>query len=239
MNYVVIFAGGRGARMGSDTPKQFLKVDGKEIIIHTIEKFNYDSNIDAIVVVCIGEYIDFCRDLISRWKLEKVENVIAGGSSGQESIYNGLKYFEDEKTVSDEDMVLIHDGVRPVIDSDLIDRSIECVRKNGNSIAAAPAIETIIKVNEQGIMEESIDRSKCRYAKAPQCFRLNEIWKAHNAALRDGRTDFIDSATLMSWYGHQLFTTECSSENIKITTPNDFYTFRALYESKKKDRTND
>lgn len=233
MNYVVIFAGGRGARMGSEIPKQFLTVDGKEIIIHTIEKFDSHESIDGIVVVCLGEYIEKCRELVAENGLRKVLAVISGGGTGQQSIYNGLKYYHDICHISEDDIVLIHDGVRPVIDRELIQRSIDCARKNGNSISVSKAIETIIRVNEDGIMEESIDRSMCRYAKAPQCFRFGDIWDAHARALEAGITDFTDSATLMSWCGHKLFTIECGPENIKITTPNDFYTFKALYESGK------
>lgn len=104
---------------------------------------------------------------------------------------------------------------------------------NGNSIAVSKAVETIIRVDEEGRLKETVDRSECRYAKAPQCFKIADLWNAHMWANRIKDSSFIDSASLMSKYGHELHTTECSSENIKITTPNDFYTFEALYNAKK------
>lgn len=233
LNNVVIFAGGIGSRMGSSLPKQFLKVDSKPIIIHTIEKFSKHKSIDNIIVVCKEEYIELCRKMINKFNINKVCAVIAGGATGQQSIYNGLNYLVNNICVKDEDIVLIHDGVRPVIGEGLISKSIECVKKNGSSIAVSKAIETVIKISIDGKIVETIDRSLCRNAKAPQCFYLKDIWRVHQLALRDGKKDSIDSATLMSSYGYTLHTTECASENIKITTPNDYYMFKALYVAKK------
>lgn len=227
----MIFAGGIGSRMGSSTPKQFLEVDNKPIIIHTIEKFAGNNNISGIVVVCKEEYIGYCHKCIEKYKVPKILDIIAGGETGQGSIYNGLKYLVDNIAQNNDDIVLIHDGVRPVINDKLIDDSIKCVKIHGNSIAVSKAIETVIKVTKEGELEETIDRSLCRNAKAPQCFFLRDIWKTHLRAIKDGNIDMIDSATLMSIYGYVLHTTECSPENIKITTPNDYYMFKAIYEA--------
>ncbi|MCI8661354.1 MAG: 2-C-methyl-D-erythritol 4-phosphate cytidylyltransferase [Lachnospiraceae bacterium] len=234
MNYVLIFAGGVGSRMGSKTPKQFLQVDDRPIIIHTIEKFNSHSLIDGIIIVCKKEYINYCKSLINKFKINKVYDVICGGTTGQMSIYNGIEFLY--KSISknpNTDIVLIHDGVRPIINKYLINKSIECTIKNGNSIAVSKAIETIIKVDSHGNLIETVDRSMCRNAKAPQCFILKDIWEAHQKALSDNKRDMTDSATLMSEYGYKLFTTECNAENIKITTPVDYYMFRGMYEAMK------
>ena len=233
MNYVIIFAGGIGSRMGSKKPKQFMEVDNKPIIIHTIEKFDSHPQIDGIVVVCKEEYIEYCKNLMLSFQMKKVKDVIPGGNNGQQSIYFGLKYIAQNIKTSENDIVLIHDGVRPVITSELICQSIECVNLNGNSIAVSKAIETVIKITPDGRLDEPIDRSLCRNAKAPQCFKFNQIWHVHNKAIKDGNTEMIDSATLMSYYGYELHVTECSPENIKITTPNDFYMFKALYDNTK------
>lgn len=230
---VVIFAGGTGSRMGSKTPKQFLKIDGKPIIIHTLEKYDGCNEIDQIVVVCKEEYIGFCKQLITEFGLEKVNDVIAGGATGQESIYRGLKFFHERSETPEQDIVMMHDGVRPVIDGEQIKRCIDGVRKHGNSVAASKAIETIIRVDDHDVMKETVDRTSCRYAKAPQSFWLSDIWEAHQKALADGKTNFIDSAYLMSAYGAELHIVECGADNIKITTPNDFYMFKAMYEAKK------
>ena len=234
MNYVIIFAGGVGSRMGSNIPKQFLKVDDKPILIHTIEKFEEHSDINGIIVVSNKAYIEYCKELVNKYNLSKVFDVIAGGETGQLSIFNGLEYLVRNVSKNRyEDIVLVHDGVRPLINKELITSSIKCCLTNGNSIAVSKAVETIIRVDEEGRLKETVDRSECRYAKAPQCFKIADLWNAHMWANRIKDSSFIDSASLMSKYGHELHTTECSSENIKITTPNDFYTFDALYNAKK------
>lgn len=234
MNYALIFAGGVGSRMGSNIPKQFLRVDHKPIIIHVIEKFSAHEDIDGIVVVCKQDYITECESYIKEFNIHKVLAVIAGGNTGQASICCGINYLKE--TVSrhpEQDIVLVHDGVRPLIDHDLLTRSIQCVKQNGNSIAVSPAIETVIRIDAQGHIIDTVDRSQCRNAKAPQCFFLADIWAVHQQALQDGVTT-IDSATLMSHYGHQLYTTDCKAENIKITTPNDYYMFKGMYEARLK-----
>lgn len=233
MNYALIFAGGVGSRMDSTIPKQFLKVDNKPIIIHVVEKFSTHDNIDGIIIVCKEKYIFECWSYIKQFNINKVIDVIPGGKTGQISIRNGI-FFLKEKLGNDfqKNIVLIHDGVRPLIDHDLITRSISCVIENGNSIAASKAIETVIKIDDDGHIIETVDRSRCRNAKAPQCFWLNDIWNEHLHAINDGIDDMIDSATLMSYYGHTLYTTDCKVENIKITTPNDFYMFKGMYEAK-------
>lgn len=232
MNYVVIFAGGVGARMGSKTPKQFLEVQGKPIIIHTLERFHSHSLIDGIIVVCKVEYINYCKDLITAYKLNKVFDVIAGGETGQISIFNGIQFLYEKISKSPEsDIILIHDGVRPVITEELITNSILCTQENGNSIAVSQAIETVIKINKTGGISEILDRTNCRNAKAPQCFYLERLWTVHQQALKDGITNSIDTATLMSSYGDNLHTIECSPNNIKITTPNDYFMFKGMYEA--------
>lgn len=232
MNDVLIFAGGVGSRMGSRVPKQFLEVDGRPILIHTVQAFARHEEIDGIVIVSKAEYIDYCRELVERFAVPKVLDVIAGGESGQESIFHGLTYLHGQVSRDPaQDVVLIHDGVRPVITPELISASIACVRENGSSIAVSRAIETIIRVNAEGNVVETVDRSWCRYAKAPQCFFLEDIWQAHLRANAEHVTGVIDSATLMARYGHRLFTVECPAENIKITTPNDYYMFKAMYEA--------
>lgn len=232
-NYAVIFAGGVGSRMGSETPKQFLMVGDKPIIIHVLEVFDSHPLIAGIVVVCVDTHIAECTHLVERFGLQKVLAIIPGGDTGQHSIRNGIKYLvEHHAASSKDDIVLIHDGVRPLIDHDLISRSIACTETHGNSVAVSKAIETVIVIDDDGHIERTVDRSRCRNAKAPQCFRLGDIWTNHLRAEADGIDDAIDSATLMSHYDVQLFTTDCMAENIKITTPNDYYMFRGMYEAR-------
>ena len=211
-------------------PKQFLELHGKPIIVYTIEQFQRHPLIDGIVVVMLESWIDNFNSLVKRYCLDKVAAVVPGGDSGQASIYNGLKKASELFAI--DSTVLIHDGVRPLIDEKTITSAIECVKEHGSAITVSPAIETITLEDGSGKVGQIIERSKCKLAKAPQCFILGDILSAHKKAILEGKNDFIDSASLMQYYGYDLYTVECSPENIKITTPSDFYIFRAIVDAK-------
>lgn len=232
MNIAVIFAGGVGTRMNTkDRPKQFLLVHGKPIIVHTIEIFENHPEIDGIVVVCVADWIDYMEEMKYRFRLDKIGAVVPGGETGQMSIYNGLKKAA-ELYGTDDNVVLIHDGVRPLITAQLISDNIACVKKNGSAITCSPAKETVALIDDSNGIDEIVPRDRSRIAKAPQSFYLKDILEAQERSIADGNTNMIDSCTLMRYYGIKLFAVEGSSENIKITTPDDFYTFRALYDAK-------
>ena len=229
MTNALIFAGGSGTRMNSKSrPKQFLQFYGKELIIHTLENFQNHDEIDGIAVVCIEEWIPYLNKLLEKYGIDKVKAVVFGGVTGQESIFKGLKaiktFDKDEKSI-----VLIHDGVRPFINEDVISSCIKTVKEKRSAITVVPATETII-TSEDGKVSTITDRSKCCLARAPQCFYLDDILDAHHKAIKDGNLNMIDSASLMKFYGHELYTVQGNADNIKITTPTDFYTFKALYE---------
>ncbi len=235
MNIGVIFAGGVGSRMHSkDRPKQFLELYNKPIIIHTLEHFEAHEEIDAIVVVCVEGWIDYLKDLLYKFRIEKVKKVVPGGESGQLSIYHGLLAAEEVAKEAGEGnaIVLIHDGVRPLINKRVITENIASVEKYGSSITSGIVKETIVEINDAGDILLVPDRAHSRVAKAPQSFYLRDILSAHEKALEEGRRDFIDSCTMMKHYGYQLHMTDGPYENIKITTPDDFYTMRAILEAK-------
>ena len=229
-NLAVIFTGGTGTRMNTKSkPKQFLELHGKPILVYTLEEFNNHPEIDGIILVILESWIPYCEELVERFHLNKVKAVVAGGKSALESQRNGLKSatdFFDKKSI-----VLIHDGVRPLIDKETISKNIECVKTHGTAITVTPAIETITVKTESGKVGQIIERSKVEMARAPQSFWLKDILEAHERSEAEG-LNFIDSASMMQHYGHALFTVEGLPENIKITTPNDFYTFRALVDAK-------
>lgn len=227
MNIALIFAGGIGSRMGSDTPKQFLEWNGKAIIIHTLNMFEKHSNIDEIVIACKEDWIEYTRELIQKEGIQKVVSIIPGGKTALDSQYYGLKKIRQLHS-EEEIAVLIHDGVRPLVDAGTIKRNIDSVWKYGNAITVTKAIETVIKINEEGSIEEILNRDYCRMAKAPQSFRLNEILRAHEKAIEEGKHDFIDSASLMIHYGYTLHTVMGEPENIKVTTPSDYYMFLGI-----------
>ena len=220
MNIAVIFAGGVGRRMhSSDKPKQFLEIYSKPIIIHTLEHFEYHPMIDGIVVVCKEDWIPYLNELLYRFRIEKVRKVVPGGETGQLSIYAGLKAAK-EVAGEDNTIVLIHDGVRPLINEKLIADNIESVK-------------TILVVDNAGSAIDYVpSRKNSRVAKAPQSFWLKDILAAHERALSEGETNCIDSCTMMQKYGKKLYLIDGPGENIKITTPDDFYTMRAILEAR-------
>lgn len=232
MNIALIFAGGTGTRLNSKTrPKQFLELNGKPIIIHTLEYFEDAPSIDAVCVVCLESWIPYFRDLVKRFNLQKIRWVVPGGNSGQDSIFKGLSAVFEDESVPKDAIMLMHDGVRPLISVKTVEDVIACARENGNAVTVTSAYETIITVDENENVKDVVDRKRAKLARAPQAFRLNDIHAAHIHA-REENFDAIDSATLMRHYGHKLFTVEGPVENIKITSPSDFYIFRAIYEAR-------
>lgn len=231
MNIAVIFAGGTGQRMNTASrPKQFLELHGKPILIYTLELFQNHPLIDGIVLVCLEGWIGYAKELLTKFHITKVSEIVPGGVNGQDSIFKGLAC--SYKHYPADSIVLIHDGVRPLINEETITNAIETVKRNGNAITVSPAIETIVLKQHDGNVGEILERSNCEMAKAPQCFYLSDIYDAHLRSQREGKTDFIDSASLMKYYGHKLTTVEGPSENIKITTPSDFYIFRAIIDAR-------
>lgn len=232
MNVALIFAGGTGQRMNTKTkPKQFLELNGKPIIIHTIDKFEEHPLIDAVAVVCVADWIGYMEGLLEKYYIKKVKWVVPGGETGQQSIRNGLYALWNDEAVQRDALVLIHDGVRPLIDADTITRNIGYAEKNGNAVTVTAASETIINIGPDNRVSNILDRSACKLARAPQTFRLRDIIGAHQRAEAEGLENMIDSAMLMTHYGFTLHTVEGPVENIKITTPSDFYIFRAIYEA--------
>ena len=229
-NIAIIFAGGTGKRMNTRSkPKQFLELHGKPILVYTLEEFNNHPDIDGIILVILEDWIPYCTEMIERFHLSKVKAVIAGGETALQSQRNGLE--KARELFGMDSIVLIHDGVRPLIDDITISKNIESVKEHGTAITTTPAIETITVKTETGEVGQIIERSKVEMARAPQSFFLKDILAAHQKAEEDSMS-FIDSASMMQHYGHKLYTVEGSPENIKITTPNDFYTFRALVDAR-------
>lgn len=236
MNIALIFAGGSGMRMHSkDRPKQFLLIHGKPIIVHTIEIFERHQQIDGIVVSCIESWIPYMEELAYWYRLDKIKRIVPGGSTGQLSIYNGLQAAAEEFGINN-NIVLIHDGVRPLITEQIITDNIRAVQKYGSAITSSYAKETFILVDDKEILTEVPSRAHSRIAKAPQSFWLDKILAVHKKALADGNNNVIDSCTLMRMYGESLHIVNGPDDNIKITTPEDFYMFRALYDARENDQ---
>lgn len=225
----LIFAGGTGQRMNiaSGIPKQFLLIKDKPVIIHTLEIFSHHKEVDGIVVVCLKEYINDLYRNIEKYSIKKIIEITNGGLSGQHSIFNGLRLIRKKFKINP--YVLIHDGVRPLVTSEEISQNLLCAYINGNSISCSKMTETVLHKTTN---IEILDRDKCFHIKAPQIFRLNDIYDLHIKAQKEG-LEFIDSASMAFHYGIKLYFTECSNSNIKLTTPKDFYMIEALMQAKK------
>lgn len=229
-NIAVIFAGGYGARMQtSGKPKQFLEANGKPVIIHTLEVFEHHPLVDAICIACLEAWIPILEGLIEKFHIKKTVSIVSGGATSQDSIYNGLcavqRYIEIEKET--DAFVLIHDGVRPLVAPETISANLQTAHEYGNCITCVPATETCV-ITPQGGKPYVPDRNESYIARAPQTFRLSDIMTAQTQARDAGRHDYIDSCTLMHHYGYLLYSCIGSYENIKITTPTDFFIFRAI-----------
>lgn len=235
MNIGVIFAGGVGRRMNTKgKQKQFLEVHGKPIIVHTIDIFQNTEAIDAVVVVCVSDWLDYMNNLVERFNLTKVKAVVAGGETGQMSIFKGLE--AAEQLATDDAVVLIHDGVRPLINEEVINANIQSVKETGSAVTSVRAKETVVLVNDSSKISEVVDRTRSFIAKAPQSFYLSDILSVERDAISKGITDAIDSSTLMGMYNRELTIVEGPYENIKITTPDDFYMFKALYDARENEQ---
>lgn len=229
MTAALIFAGGAGKRMNSRSkPKQFLEMHGKPIIIYTLEHFEYHEEIDAIVIVCIREWITELKGLLKRYGITKVLKIVPGGVTGHDSIYNGLSSMED--SMAKDDIVLIHDGVRPLITRELISENISAVKRYGSAITAESVRESVVRsVDGENISDVPV-RNEMYVAKAPQSFYFGRILELYRRACADG-IKTIDSSHLCSIYHSPMHMVESTKNNIKITEPADFYIYRALYEA--------
>jgi 2-C-methyl-D-erythritol 4-phosphate cytidylyltransferase len=229
MNIALIFAGGVGTRMNArNRPKQFLELHGKPIIIHTLEVFEFHPDIDKIIVVSLENAIPETVKLLRKFEITKIMDIVIGGDSGFQSILNGLSALDGK--CADDDLVLIHDGVRPLIDEQNITDCIRTARKHGSAISCVPVTEGIIISDDGETVDDFPDRKILYSTKAPQVFRYREIYNLYKRAKADGLTP-VESAHLCRMYGAKLYMVKSSYGNIKITTAQDYYIFRAIYEA--------
>lgn len=228
MNVAVIFAGGMGTRMNSRAlPKQFLEINGKPIIIHTLERFEQHSDLDAIAVAIVPEYRDHLTRLLRRYEITKVRWLVDGGATGQVSRHRALQAVAQD--CPEDTVVLIHDGVRPLITEQLISANIESVLTYGSAITCTKFNETVVS-SENDHIDAVIPRDNIYAAQAPQSFRLSEILSLYDRAVADGELDSIDSCSIMHRYGRKIYRVDGPRSNIKITTAEDFYLCRTFFE---------
>lgn len=231
-NIALIIAGGVGARMGQDIPKQFINVYDKPVILYTLEAFQSHKDIDGIEVVCLDGWHDVLRAYCKQFGISKLENVVSGGKNGQDSIRNGV-YDIASRHTEDDDIVLIHDAIRPMISSEIIDDSIKVCRERGNSITVIPCNAAMLKTYDGVETEQQVPRDNLKETQTPQTFFVKDIVATHKEALEKGITNSVASCTLYIELGKKLFMSKGSEKNLKLTTTEDIEIFKALLNAKK------
>lgn len=231
-NIALIIAGGVGARMNQDIPKQFINVYDKPVIIYTLEAFQKHPNIDAIEVVCLDGWHDILRAYAKQFGISKLEKIVSGGLNGQDSIRNGL-YDIATRYHDEDDIVLIHDAIRPMVSSDIISDNIRVCREKGNAITVVPCAAAMLKTFDGVVSSEQFPRDNLKSTQTPQTFFINEIVEVHKKALEKGITNSVASCTLYIELGKEVYLSYGSEKNLKITTAEDIEIFMALLHSKK------
>jgi len=233
MNIALVIAGGSGNRMGQDIPKQFMHVDNCPIIIHTMMCFQKHPDIQAIAVVCLNGWDTVLQSYANQFNITKLKWIFPGGNSGMESIHNGI-YGLKEVGCDDDDLVLIHDFVRPLLSQDIISSNIATCKAYGYAVTGIKCREAILESEDGFSTRTSVPRDKLIRTQTPQTFRLKNIISAHEEAKEKGITDSVASCTLIAEVGNkEMHLVPGSEKNIKITTVEDLEIIKALMHTTK------
>ena len=228
MNIALIIAGGNGRRMNQEIPKQFLNINDKPIILYTMEAFQKHPDINEIGIVCIDGWHEILIAYTRQYCIDKLRWVVLGGKNGQESIYNGI--VESKLRYNEEDLILVHDAIRPMVSQEIISDCIIQCKKYGSAIAAVPCNTAVLKysVKQVNASEEVVDRRTLAMTQTPQGFPLGKLIWAHEEARRRGIMDSVASCTLLADLGEQVHFSMGAETNIKLTTQDDLKIFKAL-----------
>lgn len=218
----IVLAAGNGSRMKSETKKQFMEIEGKPIVCYSLEAFE-KSMVDQIILVTNQDALNYCKkEIVDRYDYSKVTDVVAGGSERYESVYNGLKKVTGE-------IVLIHDGARPLVNDFIIEKSIKGAKEYQCCVVGVPVKDTIKVVGESKVIEETPDRSKLWSTQTPQAFQTSIVKEAYEKMMSDSQEGITDDAMVVEKYSeHQVYFVEGEYSNIKVTTPEDISVVKGL-----------
>jgi 2-C-methyl-D-erythritol 4-phosphate cytidylyltransferase len=233
MNIALLIAGGSGNRMHQNIPKQFLTVNERPVIVYTLEAFQNHPEIDEIAVVCIEGWETVLWAYANQFNITKLKYVVSGGKNGQDSIRNGV--YELEKHHASDDIVLIHDAIRPMVSAEIISDCIRVTQECGNAITVIPCAEAMIQTEDGEVSSGSYPRNRLKRTQTPQGFHLKDICDLHREALEVGITNSVASCTLMIEMGKEVYFSAGSEKNIKLTTIEDIDIFKALLAAKRSD----
>lgn len=231
MNIAMLIAGGSGQRMRQDIPKQFINVYDRPVIIYTLQAFQNHPNIDAIAVVCLEGWEEILKAYAKQFGIDKLKWIFLGGESGQESLKNGIMGLN--AVCEQDDLILIHDAIRPMVSQEIISENISCCKKNGSAITVIPCAEAMLLTDDRSSATEMIHRDKLARTQTPQAFPLKKLVWAHEEAAKRGISNSIATCTLMIELGEKIYFSTGSEKNLKLTTTDDIEIFKALLNSKK------
>ena len=220
MNYAIVLAGGKGLRIGLDKPKQFIDINNEPMIVTSIKAFNDVNEIDSICVVCLKEYISYLNELVKKYSLNKVNLVVEGGASRQESVFNGLKALKNQG-ILDSDIVLIHDGARPFVSKEIILNNIKVAKENDAAITVIKSTDSLLMSKTGKVVDSYLDREHVYNCQTPQSFKFSLIFEAHNQARNDGIFDASDDARLVIRMNKKVSLVLGDANNKKITYKED------------------
>lgn len=232
-NVGLLIAGGSGNRMHQDIPKQFITVNERPVIVYTLEAFENHPEIDAIAVVCIEGWEQVLWAYAKQFNITKLKYIVPGGKNGQDSIRNGV--MELEKHFNADDLVLVHDAIRPMVSAEIISDNIRVARKYGNAITVIPCAEAMMQTEDGVVSVGSYPRDRLKRTQTPQAFKIGDICDLHRRALEAGITNSVASCTLKIEMGEQVYFSAGSEKNIKLTTVEDIDIFKALLAAKRSD----
>lgn len=231
MTVALLTASGQGTRMGQDIPKQFLHVKDKPVIIYTLERFQNNPLIDAILLVTLPNWFGFVEAYAHQFNITKLKWIIAGGETGQESIRNGLVALAKE--CPSDTVVMIHDGNRPLVDNNIISDSLAVFRKHGSAVAVIPCTEAVFRSQDGLTSTVSIPREALQRTQTPHTYTLEKLLWAHEQAKEKGITNTAASCTLMHALGETVYFSRGSEKNFKLTTLDDMEIFNAFLAAEK------
>lgn len=233
MNIALIIAGGVGQRTNQDIPKQFINVNDKPVIVYTLEAFQNHKDIDAIEVVCLDGWHDILSAYAKQFNITKLHKIVSGGENGQSSIRNGV--YSISESFSKDDIILVHDAIRPMISEEIITDCINTCKEYGSAITSIPCAEAMLYTTDKVQSDKIISRDELLRTQTPQAFSVGRLKAAHEEALKRGITNSVASCTLMIELGEKVYFSKGSEKNIKLTTADDFEIFRALLTAKNAD----
>ena len=231
MNIALILAGGVDPRFQMAIPKQFVIVENRPIIVYTLQKFQDHPEIDKIIVSCLRGWKEMVQAYANQFNIDKLIHIVEGGEDAQESIRKGVDWLKEN--CKSEDLVVIHDAIRPLVTDKLISDSIRCCREYGMGVAAVRSMDTVMLTQDGIIGQENISRDSIRRIQTPQTYRLDYLHTMHQKALEQGINQCVDNNSMLARLGEPIHFSKGSDLNIKINQIEDVEMFKALYHMNK------